>query len=641
MTTYLRSETIRDAVNRLVVSRAQRGFTDFLILKRALKRAGSANVPFSMKDENFTGAIRELAGVVGREGTAKRSGNGLPPFFKVFGIAQPVSEKILTNGPADTLSGPAWQPVVQLEGQRPRRGGLRPGNEAHLENLLQKREGEKPSLGDAAIWFFRKTDLASKGVPTNGTGKALRESLETAFVSDLGLNRNEIRLLFNSIPIPTDTKAASDLVQPEPASPSSFLPLDETGKNDDVEWPRMNFAFEDDASGGDIHIQFDGSVLLRFMSSLLAKRLTILTGLAGSGKTKVAQAFARWLSPKLTGGETANANYVVVPVGADWTGNENILGYPDGLDSKRYVSRPALEIMLHAAQNTEMPHFLILDEMNLSHVERYFADLLSAIESGEDIPLYQGDERKAGERVVPRQLTVPPNLFVIGTVNVDETTYMFSPKVLDRANVIEFRMERDELENFLAAPKKPDLQKLDGLGAGFGKGFVGAAAGEANVPKAVKTQFESEMLLFFDILHEHGAEFGFRVGHEAGRFLHYYQKLGGFEEGDGDWFDAAFDAVIVQKCLPKLHGSRSSLEGLLWALAWACGAERAGKKNEEFLNECRLAGQAQEEMKFGPEKVFADLAAKKTAARYPLSFEKVIRMWEKLKRDQFVSFAEA
>src|ERR1019366_6198490 len=105
MTTYLRSETIRDAVNRLVVSRAQRGFTDFLILKRALQRAGSANVSFSMKDENFTGAIQELAGVVGREGTAKRSGNGLPPFFKVFGIAQPVSEKILTNGPADTLSG--------------------------------------------------------------------------------------------------------------------------------------------------------------------------------------------------------------------------------------------------------------------------------------------------------------------------------------------------------------------------------------------------------------------------------------------------------------------------------------------------------------------------------------------------------
>ena len=71
---------------------------------------------------------------------------------------------------------------------------------------------------------------------------------------------------------------------------------------------------------------------------------------------------------------------------------------------------------------------LILDEMNLSHVERYFSDFLSAIESGEEIPLY-GEEKT---------LTLPDNLFTIGTVNVDETTYMFSPKVLDRANTIEF-----------------------------------------------------------------------------------------------------------------------------------------------------------------------------------------------------------
>ena len=70
--------------------------------------------------------------------------------------------------------------------------------------------------------------------------------------------------------------------------------------------------------------------------------------------------------------------------------------------------------------------------MNLSHVERYFADFLSAIESGEEIPLYGKDET----------LELPSNLFIIGTVNVDETTYMFSPKVLDRANTIEFETLR-------------------------------------------------------------------------------------------------------------------------------------------------------------------------------------------------------
>ena len=197
------------------------------------------------------------------------------------------------------------------------------------------------------------------------------------------------------------------------------------------------------------------------------------------------------------------------------------------------------------------------------------------------------------------------------------------------------------MEEFLSAPVAPDLTKLDGLGAGFAKAFVIAAGAPADVPEAMAKQFADEMLLFFDILREHGAEFGFRVGHEASRFLHFYRKLGGFPENDSACFDAAFDAVIVQKSLPKLHGSRSGLEGLLWALAWACGAERSGKSNGDFLKECQEAGKAQDETKFGPELLEKALAEKQAKARYPLSFDKVLRMWRKLVRDQFVSFAEA
>ena len=74
------------------------------------------------------------------------------------------------------------------------------------------------------------------------------------------------------------------------------------------------------------------------------------------------------------------------------------------------------------------------------------------------------------------------------------------------------------------------------------------------------------------------------------------------------------DAVIVQKFLPKLHGSRPKLEGLLWALAWACGADRGGLEPAAFLDQCREAGRAQEETKFGPEKVEGALAGQ--AARY-------------------------
>ena len=395
----------------------------------------------------------------------------------------------------------------------------------------------------------------------------------------------------------------------------------------------------------------------RLISAMLSKRFLILTGLAGSGKTKLAQAFARWITPDPglvdpadpSKGKNRNSTYALLPVGADWTSNENIVGYPDGLDNSNYVTKPALELIRQALEpaNTKVPHFLILDEMNLSHVERYFADLLSAIESGEDIPLYEGGERKAGDETVPRRLRLPENLFIIGTVNVDETTYMFSPKVLDRANVIEFRMEAPEIAAFLASPRAPKLEELDGKGVAFGEKFVEAAADTAlEVPASIKSKYEGEMVLMFNLLREHNAEFGYRTSYEAARFIHFYKLLGGDSDNNSDWFNSAMDAVMVQKILPKLHGSRSKLEGLLWALAWACGTDRANTTDNDFAIQLSEASEAQDEGKYSPDVVWAALRAKNAtepakAALYPLSFDKVVRMWRKLARDQFVSFAEA
>ena len=241
----------------------------------------------------------------------------------------------------------------------------------------------------------------------------------------------------------------------------------------------MLASFETLANGVSVGLRVRHDLLLRFTAALGAKRFLILGGLAGSGKTKLAQAFARWLTPAPEEGQLPA--YAVIPVGADWTGNDNILGYPDGLDATRYVTRPALDLIQRAAlpENVGAPHFLILDEMNLSHVERYFADMLSLIESGETTELYRPGVDDDGETQfragVEPTLAIAPNLFIIGTVNVDETTYMFSPKVLDRANVIEFRMARGELAAFLAAPRSPAMDELSGRGSGFGAAFVGEA----------------------------------------------------------------------------------------------------------------------------------------------------------------------
>ncbi|MCX6907000.1 MAG: hypothetical protein NTY01_03040 [Verrucomicrobia bacterium] len=647
MAAFLRSETIQQSVTRLVASKAQRGFTDFLVLKRALTRAGQASVPFSMKDPHFTGAIQELVGTRQNQGTSSRDKDRLPPFFKVFGTAQPVSKKMLTNGPADTLSGPAWQPLVRLEGQRPRRGSLRSGHEGHLEDLLLKREGQKPMLTDAAIWFFRESDLLSKGVAMTGSGKSLRQALERAFVAELSLNQKEVSVLFGSGSLPLDSVTVSELVQPQPASPEDFLPLGDVTTAEQADWTEVAAAFEKDASSKEVGLQTNGSQAVRFATSLLAKRFLVQTGLAGSGKTKLAQAFSRWITPKSEQGGRANPHYAMVPVGADWTGNENVLGYPDGLDSTRYVTKPALELILHARDHSEAPHFLILDEMNLSHVERYFADLLSAMESGEPVPLYAGDIEKPetwreapGVGRVPPRFELPSNLFVVGTVNVDETTYMFSPKVLDRANVIEFRVNDDELGTFLSEPKPVKLGALDGLGKNFGAAFVAHARDVlpgtdklVTVPASARPQFEAEMLLFFKLLREHGAEYGFRVAHDAARFTYFYKLLGDYPDDDMTWFDEAFDCVVFQKLLPKLHGSRARLGPLLKKLWHACIAPHGERRPEALKNledKAKQTGAAAEPSRNVP----AD-------ARYPLSAEKIGRMWRQLADNGFASFAEA
>jgi 5-methylcytosine-specific restriction protein B len=256
--------------------------------------------------------------------------------------------------------------------------------------------------------------------------------------------------------------------------------------------------------------------------------------------------------------------------------------------------------------------------MNMSHVERYFADFLSAMESGEPIPLYEGNPRNAGNREVPRRLSLPGNLFVIGTVNVDETTYMFSPKVLDRANVIEFRMNGSEMSAFLEKPSKPDLEALKGKGSDYAESFVLASKRVVQVPTSVHPLFQLVMETFFKVLQSHHAEFGYRTAHEVGRFITFYHELAGSPDDD-QWFAAAMDAAVVQKLLPKLHGSRVKLAKLLRAL-WMLTRYAPGLRPTEAKdpNEAEVV-----------------------QAHYPLSADKIVRMWRLLAENGFASFAEA
>ena len=362
---------------------------------------------------------------------------------------------------------------------------------------------------------------------------------------------------------------------------------------------------------------FSTQLIQRFIASLCTKPFVICSGLSGSGKTKLAQAFAQWISYKEEDGKK-NEQYCIVPVGADWTNREPLLGYPNALHESNYIKpeNGVLDLINRARLNETKPYFLILDEMNLSHVERYFADFLSTMESGDAIPLHTIEDEENG---IPKQINLPKNLFIIGTVNIDETTYMFSPKVLDRANTIEFRLTENDLKEFIASDVKLDMDLLKGEGAGMGESFVAMATKKTD--KNLK-EVEEDLLKFFKELKKSGTEFGYRTASEMGRLMFMLKKLG--EKGDN-----LLDIAIMQKLLPKLHGSRNKLTKVLPVLGSFCLKKDIDKIKEDYLEKFVNNTFSEEELR------------KDTNIKYKISFDKICRMYKNAVENGFASYAEA
>ena len=164
------------------------------------------------------------------------------------------------------------------------------------------------------------------------------------------------------------------------------------------------------------------------------KRFAILSGLSGTGKTQLLLQYARATCALMDLPERAHMQ--LVPVRPDWRDPTGLLGYLNALHSEpTFQAEPALRLVLRAAADPGRPYFLLLDEMNLARVERYFAPFLSAMETGASLELHAHDE-PIGD--IPPWVRWPANLRIGGTVNMDETTHPFSDKVLDRAFTLEF-----------------------------------------------------------------------------------------------------------------------------------------------------------------------------------------------------------
>ena len=203
-----------------------------------------------------------------------------------------------------------------------------------------------------------------------------------------------------------------------------------------------------------------------FITAIKSKPFLLLAGISGTGKSRIVRELARacWDEGSAEFKAQKPKNFEMVQVKPNWHDSSELIGYVSRIDGVRYIIGPFLKFMVKAIQDPETPYFLCLDEMNLAPVEQYFAEYLSVIESRkrqEDgtittdpivdysntdeyksliDQLFPNDDNLRSQYLTKKggkRLSIPTNLVVVGTVNMDETTFSFSRKVLDRAMTIE------------------------------------------------------------------------------------------------------------------------------------------------------------------------------------------------------------
>ncbi|HEX8689253.1 MAG TPA: AAA family ATPase [Solirubrobacterales bacterium] len=358
--------------------------------------------------------------------------------------------------------------------------------------------------------YQRSVTWLSWGLPY----KLFDPDLQAAFgvqgtVSEIRRQNPAQRLLETAETAQTPREGRED-GSPEAEEPKSRVPADEPGAEASADEPEVRTPYVEQplekvaeairATG----LSISERMLRRYHVALRTRGFVILAGISGGGKTWLAETYAA----------TVGAELLVVPVAPNWTTNEDLLGYLNPIDGhychtpfSRFLIRAAGEYEeARAAREEARPYHLVLDEMNLARVEHYFAKFLSAMEAR---------ERKGTCPIqLSPELTVEltPNLHVIGTVNVDETTYAFADKVYDRAQLIELEVPRDALH-----------QRTD------------------------SKDYGAAIMRIWDAIHPI-APFGFRVLDEVDTYV--VEAI-----AHGATWQEALDDQLLQKVLPKLKGT--------------------------------------------------------------------------------------
>lgn len=272
----------------------------------------------------------------------------------------------------------------------------------------------------------------------------------------------------------------------------------------------------------------DDQTLYAFHLAVQARPLVILAGPSGSGKTWLTRLYADALIG--VGEGQANPIYLLVAVQPDWHSARDLLGYYNSLTGL-YQPTPFLRHLLAAAGDPGQTYIVCLDEMNLARPEYYLAPILSAMETADgliDLGTPLAETPLAGGGTVCNPFRLPINVRLIGTVNVDESTFALSDKVLDRANLIEL--------------KQVDLPAL-----------------RAMYGQRIDEQVWHLLTEFQTHLSAAGKPAGYRALGETLRFIEQASGMSALE---------ALDMQLMQRLLPRVRGDdtprfRQALRSLL------------------------------------------------------------------------------